>query len=277
MKKNIIILSILIIFILLIIVFIKIDLIKKYFDADIQHSIEDTTKEDNFSNIKFSEMTDVEIYKIAIENNNENSCNNIENENNKNLCYKQLAIDKNELSICDNISEDNVKNQCMDTILLNEAKINNDLSICENLSKKSWQINCVELLINENMSIEDCNKISSEILERTPENMFEFDLREYCISMILYKNAIIGTDVANCNSITRGEIKARCYASIENISLGSDDDNDGLMYRDEIIYGTDPESADTDGDGFLDGEEVKNEFNPKGEGDINELYFNLNI
>lgn len=46
----------------------------------------------------------------------------------------------------------------------------------------------------------------------------------------------------------------------------SDDDNDGLTYTQESLYGSDPENADTDGDGFSDGEEVVAGYNPNGPG-----------
>jgi hypothetical protein len=44
--------------------------------------------------------------------------------------------------------------------------------------------------------------------------------------------------------------------------LASDDDHDGLPYRDEGTYGTDPNNPDTDGDGWSDGEEIQYETNP---------------
>jgi hypothetical protein len=46
-----------------------------------------------------------------------------------------------------------------------------------------------------------------------------------------------------------------------------DSDNDGLTDWEEInIYFTDPFNPDTDGDGFLDGDEVQNGYNPNGPG-----------
>ena len=45
---------------------------------------------------------------------------------------------------------------------------------------------------------------------------------------------------------------------------GLDTDSDGLSDLEEAIFGTDPRSPDTDGDGFLDGNEVFNLYNPNG-------------
>ena len=42
----------------------------------------------------------------------------------------------------------------------------------------------------------------------------------------------------------------------------ADIDKDGLTYYDEYIYGTNPRKADTDGDGYNDGREVQNGYEP---------------
>lgn len=53
----------------------------------------------------------------------------------------------------------------------------------------------------------------------------------------------------------------------EGIELNNNDiDQDGLANSEEAFYGTDPERADTDGDGFSDYEEVQGGYNPLGEG-----------
>ena len=55
---------------------------------------------------------------------------------------------------------------------------------------------------------------------------------------------------------------------IEKISIDhdSDDDRDGLPYRDEILFNTDPNNPDTDHDSFDDGQEIDGGYNPLGEG-----------
>ena len=47
-----------------------------------------------------------------------------------------------------------------------------------------------------------------------------------------------------------------------------DIDKDGLTLEQEIKYGTNPDLADTDNDGYLDGEEVEGGFNPLGPGEL---------
>ncbi|MEA3322715.1 MAG: sortase [Patescibacteria group bacterium] len=46
-----------------------------------------------------------------------------------------------------------------------------------------------------------------------------------------------------------------------------DFDNDGLTYYDEYIQGTDPKKKDTDGDGYSDGDEVHNGYEPASPGE----------
>lgn len=55
----------------------------------------------------------------------------------------------------------------------------------------------------------------------------------------------------------------------------SDIDKDGLFDYEEPLYGTDPLNPDTDGDGFLDGEEIASSRNPTIPGPNDELRKNL--
>lgn len=53
-----------------------------------------------------------------------------------------------------------------------------------------------------------------------------------------------------------------------NLSLGQDSDNDGLTDLEEIILSTSSAAPDSDGDGYMDGSEVMNLYNPAGAGKI---------
>jgi hypothetical protein len=50
--------------------------------------------------------------------------------------------------------------------------------------------------------------------------------------------------------------------------LDGDQDNDNLTDQEEVFYNTDPLNPDTDGDGYLDGDEVMSGYNPAGEGKL---------
>jgi len=53
-----------------------------------------------------------------------------------------------------------------------------------------------------------------------------------------------------------------------NFSLDNDSDSDGLTDMEEIIYGTDKDDPDTDGDGYEDGAEVEAGYDPSGAGKL---------
>lgn len=53
-----------------------------------------------------------------------------------------------------------------------------------------------------------------------------------------------------------------------NSAYSVDTDNDGLLDSLETYYHTDPNNPDTDGDGYNDGEEVANGYNPNGSGKL---------
>ena len=57
----------------------------------------------------------------------------------------------------------------------------------------------------------------------------------------------------------------------------SDVDQDGLSNADEKVYATDFWVPDTDGDGFSDGQEVQNGFNPTGDGRLDDKEFSFDI
>lgn len=50
----------------------------------------------------------------------------------------------------------------------------------------------------------------------------------------------------------------------QELHVGTDSDSDGLTDIEETLYGTSPQLPDSDADGFLDGNEVFNRYNPNG-------------
>lgn len=73
----------------------------------------------------------------------------------------------------------------------------------------------------------------------------------YCLELgtVMYSK---GEHIANMSGMTQEDV--------------IDSDNDGIINVEEESLGTDPYNPDSDGDGYSDGEEVKNGYNPLGEG-----------
>lgn len=72
-------------------------------------------------------------------------------------------------------------------------------------------------------------------------------------------------DVVFSEPVTKQEVKARIPKEkpLESLApVNKDSDVDMLSDKDEMRLGTDPRNPDTDGDGYLDGVEVKNKYNP---------------
>lgn len=61
---------------------------------------------------------------------------------------------------------------------------------------------------------------------------------------------------------TPAEIPAPAIPPVGALQAGADADADGLTDKEEVVLQTDPTKPDTDGDGFLDGNEVYNLYSP---------------
>lgn len=64
------------------------------------------------------------------------------------------------------------------------------------------------------------------------------------------------------------EVEKSLDQIISSFKFLQDTDTDGLFDDREAEYGCDLNNPDTDGDGYLDGDEVKNGYNPNGEGKL---------
>lgn len=57
---------------------------------------------------------------------------------------------------------------------------------------------------------------------------------------------------------------------VSQLPIAPDEDNDFLSDVEETLYGSDATEKDTDGDGYSDGEEIHNLYNPNGKGSLKE-------
>lgn len=93
--------------------------------------------------------------------------------------------------------------------------------------------------------------------------MDKYNVKEYVCQGNTATYKIIGCD----NGCSSGAC-VKIPVGVEERALGQDTDSDGLDDRTEDALGTDSEDADSDSDGYLDGVEVKNGFNPLGSGGL---------
>lgn len=209
----------------------------------------------NKTNQKNNTGDDKYYYGLAKSSLDYSNCENITSTISKNICYQQIALSLNEKKICEYINDTEKKSRCIELIKTDEIKKNGDISKCNILNDPTLQITCVKNTILNNKQT-DCSEIKNE------------KLKEYCNAENYFNMAKNTNDSEYCQKINTGIIRANCFSLIEKKDLFSDDDNDGINYKDEIIKGINPDMADTDGDGFNDGDEINQGYNPAGTGKI---------
>lgn len=82
-------------------------------------------------------------------------------------------------------------------------------------------------------------------------------------------NVIVPPVNTNTATNTNTQVNTNINTNVApNTNTSSDPDEDGLSNQEETTYGTNPNVADTDNDGYLDGDEVENGYNPLGPGKL---------
>ena len=152
-----------------------------------------------------------------------------------------------------------------------------------NIYKKEWFIENSEKRIQykewsaeNNGTIEEYNenkdKMKSEFIREKGEIAWlNRDKDGYPLGTYIGENNnyvfILGIGPNAC-SATKLLCSLPAMKTVMNSFQIIDSDNDGLFNNEETRYGCDINNPDTDGDGFLDGDEVKNGYNPAGEGEL---------
>jgi hypothetical protein len=77
--------------------------------------------------------------------------------------------------------------------------------------------------------------------------------------------SLLPSSNTNGNSNTNSSTNTNANQNT-NVNASGDIDLDGLTNAEESQYRTNPENPDSDGDGYLDGDEVENGYNPMGSG-----------
>ncbi len=120
-------------------------------------------------------------------------------------------------------------------------------------------------IVNKKSKYEAGNKLASEKKPKKEEKNRE-------IKRVVVATSTISTNVATSTATTTVSTSEQSQATTSItprvFAPAPDADNDSLTDAEEALLGTNPKLADTDGDGYQDGKELVNLYNPAGSGKI---------
>jgi hypothetical protein len=209
----------------------------------------------NKTDSKIETQKDLDNFNKAQENNSIETCSLISNNLSKDFCIKEIAVRTRATSSCLLIGDTNSQTDCSSMILLDSATASKDLAGCQEIQQSMLTKTCIERVVETDKNA-DCNLIKDQ------------DLKDRCFSVFYYLKAKSANDIKLCKQIPEIIRRANCLSEMQNIDLHSDADKDGLDFLQEVANNTDPNNPDTDGDGYKDGDEFKNGFNPDGKGSL---------
>lgn len=141
---------------------------------------------------------------------------------------------------------------CSNTILSQKAP--EEIDKCRLLEQREAQSACLINIFYIYQAPDDCALLMTD------------KLRISCLDSVYYRQAVYKQNEGLCYNINDQAMRQYC---LDTLSSNIDTDSDGLSdYQEENIYNTDLKNPDTDGDGYLDGDEVRNGFNPAGPGPL---------
>lgn len=190
----------------------------------------------------------------------------------KKLCISSIAFISKQTNFCAGLVDNDSQFICSNIILSNFFE--EQQSNCESLTPYETKVKCISTIFSFYRNMDDCSTIVEENIKKT------------CEDIINYKRTFNTSDGNLCNDIIDADLKSYCIdeigkyedtdkdgvSNIREQELGinpyiADTDNDGLMDGEERYkYFSEPLNNDSDNDGFGDGEEVKNGYNPNGQG-----------
>jgi len=186
-------------------------------------------------------------------------CRGIEDSTKRDSCLDDVAFRQLEPAICDQITDEGRLGLCRDNIVVALTLEVGDLAGCGKVKALNLLENCLRRLLANSSDQSRCQGLSDQA-------------GEMCGALVIMNQAAEKNDSSLCDQIADLGLRSVCAGGGEDEGLEPfefvplDSDEDGLSDQDERHYGTNRLDPDTDGDGFDDGTEVKNGFNPLGEG-----------
>lgn len=205
------------------------------------------------------------------------------------LAQTALAREQADLSYCLGLIGDDF-DDCA-TVVAVAAKNDASCKKIVDVKKKTACEQIVSVVVaKEADTYEACDKIEDEVLKAGCQKSW-ISVRllsgecvsppmtdAQCATANAIKPALEAKDLALCDTIADEDDQALCQELVdalqpkevaEVVDTTTDSDGDGLADFDETnTWKTDPAKADTDGDGFDDGTEVKGGYNPNGSGKL---------
>jgi hypothetical protein len=180
------------------------------------------------------------------------------------LKTKERAITEKKSESCDVLTEED-KDDCFWSV----ARVNEDVSICEKIANKDWLSGCVnELNVLKAITASDtalCDKIVDGQMKISCKQVIASATTQVCennegdcffVRVLAAANQVQDAEVC---AVLDPKRSAECRAQV----LVNDPDLDGIDSTQEIVlYGTNPRNPDTDGDSFLDGQEINAGYDP---------------
>lgn len=176
------------------------------------------------------------------------ACDKVADGQSRNNCITEIAIRQNDEKSCDLHEDEEEKNTCLSLILGTKARESDNMATCLAIPDESYRDSCFFAIVNKKNDAKYCDELG--------------ELKDKCLNIILANEAFQKGDTSFCDSISDPASRESCAAELG----GTDTDNDGLSNDEEKKYRTDPKNPDTDGDSYLDGQEVEAGYNPRGEG-----------
>ncbi len=197
------------------------------------------------------------------------ACQNAENKEGCRIqVIKNAAIIEKSSAACASL-KDVEKDDCLWSV----AREGKDVKICEMISVHDNAVNCSDFIYariaTETNNPSMCAKIKEEDLKNGCQKAVEGPVTSancverkqdpaFCEMLEVTDQANAKQDREVCNALKDGRVDA-CKARV----LLDDPDRDGLDTTQEtVVHHTDPRKADTDGDGYNDGDEVKTGHDP---------------
>ena len=163
-----------------------------------------------------------------------------------NDCVWGVAVKAGDAKICSQITAASVAASCADGVALKKAVDARNEQLCASVKDEMKRASCVEAAAPTTAA--NCTARGKGAAE--------------CTARTAIEAAAAKRDPSLCTAVA-ADFQDLCRELVVD-----DVDLDGLVAADEALYGSNPNKADTDGDGFKDGDEVKNGFNPAGPGKL---------